>query len=101
MLRQVALLAALFWLPERDRLADVLAGAECIQNEAGNIGSRNRRRNRARADPCGVAAGACGHRQAGWADDGVVEAALADSLLLQDLVGVGPAHKQGEEYALQ
>ena len=37
--------------------SDVLVCAERIQDEAGNVGSRNRRGNRARADPCGVAAG--------------------------------------------
>jgi hypothetical protein len=37
---------------------------------------RRRRRDGARTDPCGVATGACSRRQAGRADDGVVEAAL-------------------------
>jgi hypothetical protein len=46
-----------------------------------------RRRDGARADQCGVAAGACSRRQAGRTDDGVVEAAIADDLLLQDLTG--------------
>src|SRR5271157_4775528 len=86
--------------PEGDRLADVLSGAERIQDEAGDIGSRNRRRDGARADPCGVAAGAYSRRQAGRADDGVVGAALTDRLLLQDLVGVGPSQEQGVEHAL-
>jgi len=58
--------------PEGDGLANVLAGTECIQDEAGDVGSRNRRRDGARADPCGVAAGACSRRQAGRTDDGVV-----------------------------
>src|ERR1700688_4125805 len=79
--RQVALLAALFWLPEGDRLANVLAGAERIQDESGDVGSRNRRRDRTRADACSVAAGAWAHCQAGRANDGVIEATLANDLL--------------------
>ena len=73
--------------PEGDGLANVLAGAECIQDEAGDVGSRNRREDGARTDQCGVAAGACSHRQAGPTDDGVVKSAIADNLLLQDLTG--------------
>ena len=92
----VAVSVGLVRPPEGDGLADVLSGAECFQNEAGDVGSRNRGRDRARADPCGVAASACSRRQAGRTDDGVVEAALTDRLLLQDLVGVGPSKEQGE-----
>ena len=33
---------------------------------------------------------ACSRRSSGRADDGVVEAALTDRLLLKDFVGVGP-----------
>src|SRR5271166_3539096 len=87
----VAVSVGLVRPPEGDGLADVLAGAECIQNEAGDVGSRNRRRDGARADPCGVAAGTCSRRQVGRTDDGVVEAALTDRLLLQDLVCVRPS----------
>ena len=43
--------------PEGDGLADVLAGSECIQDEAGDVGSRNRRKDGARAAPCDLAAG--------------------------------------------
>src|SRR5271166_5436841 len=94
-------LAALFWLPEGDRLANVLAGAERIQDESGDVGSRNRRRDRTRADACSVAAGAWAHCQAGRANDGVIEATLANGLLLQVLVRVGPPHDQSKEHALQ
>ena len=43
--------------PEGDGLADVLAGSECIQDEAADVGSRNRRKDGARAAPCDLAAG--------------------------------------------
>src|SRR5271166_2539332 len=82
-------LAALFWLPEGDRLANVLAGAERIQDESGDVGSRNRRRDRTRADACSVAASAWAHCQAGRANDGVIEATLANGLLLLSSAGFG------------
>src|SRR5271166_3417270 len=97
----VAVSVGLVRPPEGDGLADVLAGSECIQDEAGYVGSRNRRRDGARADPCGVAAGACSRRQAGRTGDGVVEAALTDRLLLQGLVSVRPSKEQGVEHALE
>ncbi len=43
--------------PEGDGLADVLAGSECIQDEAADVGSRNRRKDGASAAPCDLAAG--------------------------------------------
>ncbi len=93
----VAVSVGLVRPPEGDGLADVLVGSECIQDEAGYVGSRNRRRDGARADPRGAAAGACSRRQAGRTDDSVVEAALTDRLLLQYLVSVGPSKEQGVE----
>src|SRR5271166_2129788 len=80
--------------PEGNGLADVLAGAECIQDEAGDVGSRNRRRDGARADPCGVAAGACSRRQAGRTDDGVVEAALTDRCSCKTLSAYAPRRRR-------
>jgi hypothetical protein len=80
-------------LAEGDGLAAVLTSSELIQNEASDIDSRNRRRDWAGADSHRVAAGACRRRNPGRTDNGKVESALADLLLLQFLVCIRPPYQ--------